>query len=115
MAGGAAADPPPFWLIIITIAVFMGFFLSYTNVILPSSGLVNTFPNDCGLLYVDCINSAIGSVFNILTLLFNILTLGGFNSPLPIIIQAPLFFFFAITWGIIITKMLTNTAAAIIP
>jgi hypothetical protein len=113
MAGGASADPPPAWLIVITVAVFLGFFIAYNND-LPTASF-QAFPDDCGLLYVDCIATVFIDVGIILILLFTIITLGGFSSPLPVLIQAPLFFFFAITWGIIIVKMITNTAGAVIP
>jgi hypothetical protein len=113
MAGGAAADPPPVWLVLATLAVFMGFVLAYGDT-LPSVG-VSTFACDAGSLYLNCVSSAVTTVTNILVLLFIVLTLGGAHSPLPILLQGPLVFFFSITWGIIITKMITNTAGAVIP
>lgn len=113
LAGGASADPPPFWLIILTFAVFLGFFITYGDS-LPGASF-ESFPDDCGLLYVDCIGTVFTDIGHLIELLFSILTLGGFSSPLPALIQAPVFFFFAITWGVIIVKMITNTAGAVIP
>jgi len=128
MAGGASADPPPAWLIVLTMATFLSFFIAYNDT------LPNIFPTHCSTtqdangncsggsftctaaaLYLNCVSSAVTAIVNIFIILFTIITLGGVNSPLPTIIQIPLLFFFAITWGIIIVKMITNTAGAVIP
>ena len=109
MAGGASADPPPAWLIVLTMATFLSFFIAYNDT-LPTV----TLSGGCGDI-IACTLTVFSAFGSILVLLFDVVTLGGFSGVLPVLIQAPLFFFFAITWGIIIVKMITNTAGAVIP
>ena len=90
-------------------ATFLSFFVAYNDT-LPTVSL----SGGCGDI-ITCTVTIFSAFGNLLVLLFDVVTLGGFSGALPLLIQAPLFFFFAITWGIIIVKMLTNTAGALIP
>lgn len=83
----------------------MGFLVAY-GTSLPSVTLGDCTSNP-GLLGINCISA----VWSFLGLLFNLLTLGGVDSPLPALyVQGPLVLFFAITWGMIILKKIMKAA-----
>lgn len=104
------SEPPPLWLIIFTIAIYMGFLVAYSDE-LPQVSLSDCSDNP-GVLYVNCVSAWFGFI----GLLFNVLTLGGVDSPLPVLyVQGPLVLFFALTWGIIIFKSIQNSVEAIVP
>ena len=104
MAGGSDSNPPPLWLIIITIGTYMAFLLAY------GTALPNVSITPCTGV-VSCTTD----IFGFFVLFFNVLTLGGISSPLPLLIQGPLVLFFAITWGVIIAKGLLNAVGAVLP
>lgn len=96
-------------------AVYMGFLIAYGTA-LPSVSMADC-TGDPGTTFGIFSNfgHCAAAVFAFFGLLFDILTLGGIGSPLPALIQGPLVLFFAITWGVIIVKGITNTIGAIVP
>lgn len=100
-------DTVPLWLIIATVAVYCGFLIGYGETVF---GDVES--GDCGLTsigdIVDCFQFAGGMIGT----MFDFLTLGGFSSPLPLLIQGPLVLFFGIAWGITILEAIGNIVGA---
>lgn len=96
------AEAPPLYLVVLTIAVYLAFLMAYNETILDP-GTHNT----CTGL-VSCSATVLGFIGTF----FDVLTLGGFNSPLPLLIQAPLLLFFAFTWGKIILDAIIEIAKA---
>lgn len=114
LAGGATAQPPPFWLIIATAAIFVGFLVAYGDSLPSISG---SFACDSSPLipYSNCVSSAATMLLNIITIVFKVVTLGGFTSPLPLYIHAPVALLLGLAWGPYIVQAVVNIAAAFIP
>jgi hypothetical protein len=90
------AEAPPLWLIIATVASYLAFTVAF------GEEIFDTNLGDCSGLI-----SCTADVFSMIGGFFQLMTLGGFTSPLPVLIQGPLLVFFAFTWGPLIFDLIT--------
>lgn len=91
-------------------AIYVGFLVAFGDA-LPSIG--GTF--SCSSPYLNCISSSAGVLGDFIVIVFKVVTLGGFSSPLPILIQAPVALTMALAWSPYIIQGVVNIAAAFIP
>lgn len=68
---------------------------------------------DSGVSQCSGLGSCGNAIFGLIGDFFQLLTLGGFTSPLPELIQAPLLVFFAFAWGPLIVELIVGALQAI--
>lgn len=102
---------PPLWLIAATLGIYAGFLVAYGDEVFSGDA------GDCNGL-VDCTTA----IFSMIGNLFEFLTLGGTDSPLVDdlpgfggILQGVLVLFMAMSWGVIITRLITDAVGAVNP
>lgn len=102
---------PPLWLIAATLGIYGGFLVAYGDEVF--SGGTDT---------CDGILSCTTALFDAVGNLFQLLTLGGTNSPLVDdlpefggIVQGVLVLFMALTWGVVIIRLLADVVDAVVP
>lgn len=95
---------PPLWLMVATVAIYSGFFVAYGSNVFTSHG------STC-----DGLVSCTTAVFTIAATFFDFVTLGGFSSPMPLLVQGPLLLFVGTTWGIIVYNLIVRAVGAVIP
>lgn len=95
-------EGPALWLITLTVAAYLAFTIAYGE---------EVFDPDIG----DCsgLTSCANAIFSMIGGFFQLVTLGGFTSPLPVLIQGPLLVFFAFSWGPIIYDAIIGALQAI--
>lgn len=84
--------------------IYCGFLIAFGNTI---------FGNNVGTC--NDLTSCVGNIFGILGGFFNLLTLGGFSGALPPLVQGVLLLVMALSWGIIITKLIIAGVGAVVP
>lgn len=95
----------PLWLIISTVAVYCGFLVGFGETVFDTGFGFET--GSCSGFF-DCIGSFFGDVADVTGLLGDFaqfITLGGFESPLPPLIQGILLLFFGIAWIAVIVDI----------
>jgi len=98
------AQTAPLWLVLFTVAVYCGFLVGFGETVFDA-------PEGSCSSVTNCASSFFGFLGDFL----QFITLGGFDSPLPTLIQGPLLLFFGIAWSIIIVGMITEAVGAVIP